>query len=124
MILADANFLVYAHVGSFRQHESARTWLDAQLNGNFPVGYRNGIVRCSRIALGWFRNAGEPGAGRSSRIAGHRARIDTVLYRRRFCPLPKSALAKSAFDLIEHPMLADSRDAVQKEVARGATEDQ
>jgi toxin-antitoxin system PIN domain toxin len=38
MILVDANLLVYAHVGSFQQHENARAWLDAQLNGNSPVG--------------------------------------------------------------------------------------
>ena len=38
MILLDANLLVYAHVGSFPQHEGARAWLDAQLNGNTPVG--------------------------------------------------------------------------------------
>jgi uncharacterized protein len=38
MILLDANILVYAHVGSFQQHENARAWLDAQLNGNSPVG--------------------------------------------------------------------------------------
>ncbi|HEY3028145.1 MAG TPA: type II toxin-antitoxin system VapC family toxin [Pyrinomonadaceae bacterium] len=38
MILIDANLLVYAHVGSFQQHGSARAWLDAQLNGNSLVG--------------------------------------------------------------------------------------
>jgi hypothetical protein len=38
MILVDANLLVYAHVGSFPQHQSARAWVDAQLNGNSPVG--------------------------------------------------------------------------------------
>ncbi len=38
MILIDANLLVYAHVRSFQQHESARGWLDAQFNGNSPVG--------------------------------------------------------------------------------------
>lgn len=38
MILVDANLLVYAHVGTFQQHESARAWLDGQLNGNSPVG--------------------------------------------------------------------------------------
>jgi toxin-antitoxin system PIN domain toxin len=38
MILVDANLLVYAHVRSFQQHESARAWLDAQLNGNSRVG--------------------------------------------------------------------------------------
>jgi toxin-antitoxin system PIN domain toxin len=37
MILIDANLLVYAHVGSLRQHERARAWLDAQLNGHSPV---------------------------------------------------------------------------------------
>jgi uncharacterized protein len=38
MILVDANLLVYAHVRTFLQHESARAWLDEQLNGNSPVG--------------------------------------------------------------------------------------
>jgi toxin-antitoxin system PIN domain toxin len=38
MILVDANIIVYAHVRGFPQHESARAWLDAQLNGNSPVG--------------------------------------------------------------------------------------
>jgi hypothetical protein len=38
MIFVDANLLVYAHVGSFPQHERARAWLDEQLNGNGPVG--------------------------------------------------------------------------------------
>ena len=37
MILVDANLLVYAHVGSFEQHETARVWLDLQLNGNVQV---------------------------------------------------------------------------------------
>lgn len=38
MILVDANLLVYAHVSSFPQHEHARRWFDAQLNGNASVG--------------------------------------------------------------------------------------
>jgi uncharacterized protein len=38
VILLDANILVYAHVKSFLQHESARGWLDEQLNGFAPVG--------------------------------------------------------------------------------------
>ena len=38
MILIDANLLVYAHIRSFQQHESARAWLDGKLNGNTPVG--------------------------------------------------------------------------------------
>lgn len=39
MILLDANLLVYAHVASFAQHDRARAWLDAQLNGNTQVGF-------------------------------------------------------------------------------------
>src|SRR5215467_15781077 len=35
MILIDANLLFYAQVNSFAQHDAARTWLDAQLNGSF-----------------------------------------------------------------------------------------
>ncbi len=38
MILVDANVLVYAHSRSFVQHEPARVWLDARLNGSAPVG--------------------------------------------------------------------------------------
>jgi toxin-antitoxin system PIN domain toxin len=38
VILVDGNLLVYAHVASFRQHERARDWLDAQLTGGAPVG--------------------------------------------------------------------------------------
>ncbi len=38
MILLDANLLVYAHVRSFQQHVTARTWLDARLNGRERVG--------------------------------------------------------------------------------------
>lgn len=38
MILVDANLLVYAHVAAFTQHEAARRWLDARLNGTAAVG--------------------------------------------------------------------------------------
>ena len=38
MILVDANLLLYAHFASFPQHEAARRWLDAQLNGPIRVG--------------------------------------------------------------------------------------
>jgi uncharacterized protein len=38
VILVDANILVYAQVGSFHQHERARTWLDAELSGASRVG--------------------------------------------------------------------------------------
>ena len=38
MILVDANLLVYAHVGSFPQHDTARTWLDNRIGGRAPVG--------------------------------------------------------------------------------------
>ena len=38
MILVDANLLIYAHVGSFAQHEIAREWLDRQLSGVPRVG--------------------------------------------------------------------------------------
>ncbi len=38
MILLDANLLVYAHVASLTQHQTARTWLDSRLNGPAPVG--------------------------------------------------------------------------------------
>ncbi len=38
MILVDANLLIYAHVSSTEQHPRAKSWLDARLNGNAPVG--------------------------------------------------------------------------------------
>lgn len=38
MILLDANLLIYSHVASFRQHASARAWLDAQLAAGGRVG--------------------------------------------------------------------------------------
>lgn len=38
MILVDANLLVYARVSDFPQHEAARGWLDARLNGPTGVG--------------------------------------------------------------------------------------
>ena len=34
MILIDANLLVYAHVASMPQHQTAVSWLDRKLNGN------------------------------------------------------------------------------------------
>ncbi|MBZ5495259.1 MAG: hypothetical protein LAP85_02565 [Acidobacteriia bacterium] len=34
----DANLLVYAHVAALPQHDRAREWLDARLNGAAPVG--------------------------------------------------------------------------------------
>jgi uncharacterized protein len=38
LILVDANILIYAHVGSFAQHDIAREWLDRQLSGVPRVG--------------------------------------------------------------------------------------
>jgi len=38
VILVDANLLIYAYVASFPQHPQARSWLDAQLSGDTPVG--------------------------------------------------------------------------------------
>jgi toxin-antitoxin system PIN domain toxin len=38
LILVDANILIYAHVGSFVQHEVAREWFDRQLSGVPRVG--------------------------------------------------------------------------------------
>ncbi len=38
MILVDANLLVYAQVANLPQHEAARSWLDARLNGTAAVG--------------------------------------------------------------------------------------
>jgi uncharacterized protein len=38
VILIDVNILVYAHVGSFSQHQKAKDWLDRQLSGVAAVG--------------------------------------------------------------------------------------
>jgi toxin-antitoxin system PIN domain toxin len=38
VILIDVNILVYARVSTFEQHETAREWLDRQLNAPAPVG--------------------------------------------------------------------------------------
>jgi toxin-antitoxin system PIN domain toxin len=38
VILVDANILVYSHVESFAQHDTARDWLDEQINGATSVG--------------------------------------------------------------------------------------
>jgi toxin-antitoxin system PIN domain toxin len=38
VILVDANLLVYATAPEFPQHDRARTWLDARLNGRAPIG--------------------------------------------------------------------------------------
>ena len=37
MILIDANLLVYAHVASMPQHQTAISWLDQKLNGTAVV---------------------------------------------------------------------------------------
>lgn len=41
MILVDANILIYAYVADYREHERARTWLEAQL------------AEAPRLALPW-----------------------------------------------------------------------
>ncbi len=38
MILIDANLLIYASITSVANHVVAKTWLDAKLNGDAPVG--------------------------------------------------------------------------------------
>ena len=38
MILVDANFLVYARVRSFPQHDAAKQWLDARLSRTTAAG--------------------------------------------------------------------------------------
>jgi uncharacterized protein len=38
LILVDANLLIYAHVSAFAQHQTARDWLDRQLNDVSRVG--------------------------------------------------------------------------------------
>ncbi len=39
MIVVDANVLLYAVNADSRQHELARTWLDATLSGGRPLGF-------------------------------------------------------------------------------------
>lgn len=46
MILVDVNLLIYAKMAGLPQHERAREWFDAQLNGS------------SRVALPWFSLVG------------------------------------------------------------------
>ena len=38
MILVDANLLIYAAAPRLPQHDAARAWLDARLNGDARVG--------------------------------------------------------------------------------------
>src|SRR5262249_61817816 len=38
MIVPDVNLLVYAHMAAFPQHDAARTWWEALLNGRTEVG--------------------------------------------------------------------------------------
>jgi uncharacterized protein len=38
VILIDANILIYSHVESFAQHDTARRWLDAKINEGTSVG--------------------------------------------------------------------------------------
>jgi hypothetical protein len=38
LILVDANLLVYATTSGFSQHDRARSWLDARLNGPGRIG--------------------------------------------------------------------------------------
>src|SRR5688572_13535238 len=54
MILVDTNVLVYAHVDCFTQHDAARDWLDAQLNGTARVGL------CWPALLGFMRLVSNP----------------------------------------------------------------
>lgn len=44
MILVDANLLLYAEDASSREHETARTWWDAQLSGASPVCLSWGVL--------------------------------------------------------------------------------
>jgi uncharacterized protein len=38
VILVDVNILIYAHIDSAPQHETAHEWLDLQINGSSRVG--------------------------------------------------------------------------------------
>ncbi len=50
MILVDANLLLYAEDALSRQHETARTWWDAQLSGASPVCLSWGVL-CAFIRI-------------------------------------------------------------------------
>jgi uncharacterized protein len=38
LIVPDVNLLLYATISSFPEHDGARRWLEATMNGNLPVG--------------------------------------------------------------------------------------
>ena len=50
MILVDANLLLYAEDALSQQHETARTWWDAQLSGASPVCLSWGVL-CAFIRI-------------------------------------------------------------------------
>ena len=54
MIVPDANLLLYANVKAFREHDRARTWWEALLNGDAEVGLAGPAV------FGFIRVATNP----------------------------------------------------------------
>jgi toxin-antitoxin system PIN domain toxin len=56
VILVDVNILVYATFTNVNQHEPARTWLEAQLNGSIRVGLPWAVL------LGYLRISTNPRA--------------------------------------------------------------
>lgn len=54
MIIPDVNLLLYATITSFPEHERARGWLEATMNGAEPVGLTSPAV------FGFIRIASNP----------------------------------------------------------------
>ena len=54
MIIPDVNLLLYAHVDAFPEHDRARTWWEATLNGEETVGLALPVV------FGFIRIATHP----------------------------------------------------------------
>ena len=125
VILLDANLLIYSHVASFRQHASARAWLDARLAAGGRVGMpwasllaflassRTPRVRAARADDG--RVAASPGVARcrygldSEATDTHRVVVGSLLEAtvRRANLVPDAHLAAIA---IEHGLVLCSTD--------------
>lgn len=58
MILPDVNLLLYAHIDAFDEHRAARTWWNAAMNGDEPIGLAEAVF------FGFIRVATNPRAFR------------------------------------------------------------
>jgi toxin-antitoxin system PIN domain toxin len=54
MIVPDINLLLYATISSFPEHDAARRWLEAIMNGDDPIGLTPPVV------FGFLRIASNP----------------------------------------------------------------